>query len=88
MLQSRGKVLQITSIITKRARSNKYPCTTDGRATDVVFREDISAAGVPELVEHDIIIPDVIINSVVNSPRTLTIPKIQIRFLAQSSVRS
>lgn len=88
MLQSRGKVLQITSIITKRARSDKYPCATDGRATDVVLREDISAAGVPELVEHDIIIPDVIINSVVDSPRTLPIPNIQIRFLAQSSIRS
>jgi len=59
-----------------RARSDQYPCATDCRATDVVLREDISAAGVPELVEHDIIIPDVVINSVIDPPRTLPIPKI------------
>jgi hypothetical protein len=88
LLQSRGKVLQITSIMAKRARPVQYPCATDCRATDIVLCKDISAAGVPELVEHDVVIPDVIINSVVDSPRALPIRKIQIRFLAPRSVRN
>ena len=69
-------------------KSDHYPCAANCRATDVVLREDISAARVLELVEHDAVIPNVILDGVILQPRAFPIPVIQVRFLVPSSVRS
>lgn len=68
-----------------RAKSIHYPCATNRRATDVVLREDISTARILELIEYDPVIPNIILDGVIIQPRTLPVPKVQVRFLIPSS---